>query len=100
MPSRQTTRSEKLDLRLTPDAKKALKEAAHIAHRSVSEFVLESALAKANETLAERQTFGLDTERWSAFLGALDAPTRDLPRMARMLKEPGFFDGETEKKKR
>jgi uncharacterized protein (DUF1778 family) len=95
MATRQSTRSEKLDLRLTPDDKWALKEAAAVVHRSVSEFVLESALAKANEALAERQTFGLDTEHWSAFLSALDAPSRDLPRMARLLEEPGFFDDES-----
>jgi uncharacterized protein (DUF1778 family) len=96
MPLRQKTRSAKLDLRLTPDAKETLKEAASITHRSLSEFVLESALAKANETLAERRTFVLEPERWKEFLAALDAPPRDLPRMARLLKEPGFFDGESE----
>ena len=38
-----TTRSEKLDLRLTPEAKRTLNIAASAAGRSVSEFVLESA---------------------------------------------------------
>jgi len=53
MPS-HTTRSEKLDLRLTRHAKRALQAAAAVAHRSVSEFVLESALARAEEALADR----------------------------------------------
>ncbi|MFH1980505.1 MAG: DUF1778 domain-containing protein [Pseudomonadota bacterium] len=97
MSSKQTTRSEKLDLRLTPDAKSALKAAAGIAHRSVSEFVLESALAKANETLAQRQTFGLDAQLWTAFMAALDAPPRDLPRMKRLLKESSFFDADPDR---
>lgn len=96
MPSKQATRSEKFDLRLSPGAKKALKTAAAIARRSVSDFVLESALEKANETLAQRQTFGLDAEQWKAFVAALDAPPRDLPRMTRLLKEPGFFDNDAE----
>ena len=43
----QSTRSEKLDLRLTPEAKRTLNIAATAAGRSVSEFVLESALARA-----------------------------------------------------
>lgn len=34
----RTTRSEKLDLRLTRDAKRALQAAAAVGHRSVSEF--------------------------------------------------------------
>ena len=87
-----TTRSEKLDLRLTRDAKMALQAAAAASHRSVSEFVLESALARADEALADRRTFGLDADRWKAFIDALDAPPRPLPRLERLLKEPGFFD--------
>jgi uncharacterized protein (DUF1778 family) len=89
-----TTRSEKLDLRLTRDAKSALQAAAAASNRSVSEFVLESALARADEALADRRRFGLSALQWKAFLAALDAPPRPLPRLGRLLKEPGFFDGE------
>jgi uncharacterized protein (DUF1778 family) len=91
MPAR-TRRSEKLDLRITPAAKLALQAAAAVAHRSVSEFVLESALARADEALADRRTFGLNAPQWKAFVVALDAPPRALPRLERLLKEPGFFD--------
>ncbi len=54
------TRNEKLDLRLTPSAKRTLQTAALAARRSVSEFVLESALARAEETLPDRQHFGVE----------------------------------------
>jgi uncharacterized protein (DUF1778 family) len=87
-----TTRSEKLDLRLTPAAKQKLYRAAAAAHRSVSDFVLESALARADETLADRQHFGLDAEQWAAFMSALDAPPRRHERMERLLNEPSIFD--------
>jgi uncharacterized protein (DUF1778 family) len=88
----RTLRSEKLDLRLTHKAKTALRAAAAASNRSVSEFVLESALARADETLADRRTFVLNAAEWKAFLAALDAPPRPLPRLERLLKEPGFFD--------
>jgi uncharacterized protein (DUF1778 family) len=88
----RTTRSEKLDLRLTRQAKRMLRAAAATAHRSVSEFVLESALARADETLTDRRTFALSDNQWKAFLAALDAPPRPLPRLERLLKEPGFLD--------
>ena len=91
MPSR-SLRSEKLDLRLTRKAKAALRAAAAACNRSVSEFVLESALARAEEALAYRRTYGLNAVQWKAFLVALDAPPRPLPRLERLLKEPGFFD--------
>jgi uncharacterized protein (DUF1778 family) len=90
--SRSPVRSEKLDLRLTPAAKEILQEAASASSRSVSEFVLESALARAEETLPDRRRFGLDAERWSAFQAALDAPSRPLPRLARLLAQQGPFD--------
>ncbi len=87
-----TTRTEKLDLRLTPAAKQVLQSAAAASERSVSEFVLESALARAEETLPDRRRFGLDAEQWSAFQAALDAPPRPLPRLAELLREPSVFD--------
>ena len=86
------TRSQKLDLRLTPDAKRTLSAAAAAANRSVSEFVLESALARAEETLPDRRRIGLDAETWARFVDALDAPPRDLPRLKKLLTEPGAFD--------
>ena len=86
------TRSEKLDLRLTPEAKKTLNAAAAAASRSVSEFVLESALARAAETLPDRQRFELDAEQWKAFQTALDAPPRPLPRLAKLLKKPSLIE--------
>jgi uncharacterized protein (DUF1778 family) len=86
------TRNEKLDLRLTPSAKRVLQSAARAAHRSVSEFVLESALARAEETLPDRQRFGLSAEQWKAFQAALSAPPRPAPRLARLLKEPSVFE--------
>ena len=85
-------RTQKLDLRLTPEAKQTLYAAALAANRSVSDFVLEGALAHAAEVLTERKYFGLDAERWEAFLAALDAPVRTLPRTQRLLQETSVFE--------
>ncbi len=89
---KHATRSEKLDLRLTPDAKRTLSAAAAASDRSVSEFVLESALAHAKETLPDRHKFLLDELHWEAFLTALDAPTPPMPRLKRLLNESSVFD--------
>jgi uncharacterized protein (DUF1778 family) len=85
-------RSEKLDLRLTPGAKQTLQRAAAAAQRSVTDFVLESALASAAETLADRRSFQLDPEQWEAFVAALDAPPQLHPRLARLLQEPSVVE--------
>lgn len=91
MPTR-TTRTTKLDLRLSPDAKARLNAAADARRQSVSQFVLESALGRADETLANRQVFTLGADHWSAFMAALDAPTLPAPRLERLLREPSAFD--------
>jgi len=91
MPNTET-RNEKLDLRLTPSAKRALQAAAIAARRSVSEFVLDSALARAEETLPDRQRFGLSAEKWAAFQAALSAPPRRTARLAKLLKKPSVFE--------
>ncbi len=85
-------RSEKLDLRLTATDKRILQTAASASRRSVSEFVLESAMARAQETLPDRQVFGLDAARWETFLAALDAPVRQMPRLAQLLGGPSVFE--------
>lgn len=90
--ARREVRDEKLDLRLTPSAKRTLQVAAAMARRSVSEFVLESALASAAETLPDRQHFGLDAKRWAEFQAALDSPPRPAPRLAKLLRDPSVFE--------
>ena len=86
------TRNQKLDLRLTPSSKRALQIAAQAARRSVGQFVLESALARAEETLPDRQRFGLSAEQWAALQAALDAPPHPTPRLAKLLREPSVFE--------
>ena len=90
--ARAETRNKKLDLRLTPSAKRALQVAAVATRRSVTEFVLESALARAEETLPDRQRFGLNEEQWRAFQEALDSPPPPAPRLTRLLREPSVFE--------
>jgi uncharacterized protein (DUF1778 family) len=52
-------RKEKLSLWLPREAKRVLQAAAAARRRSVSEFVLESALARASKVLADRCNFSL-----------------------------------------
>lgn len=91
MPNNES-RSERIDLRTTPTTKRLLQEAAQVTHKSVSEFLLDSALTAAAETLADRRLFTLDKKQWNAFIAALDAPTKPRPRLERLLLEPGVFD--------
>ncbi|MDF0665700.1 MAG: DUF1778 domain-containing protein [Nitrospira sp.] len=94
MPVR-SVRREKLDLRLSSADERTLEAAASMSNRSVSEFVRDSALSRADEMLADRRMFVLSQSKWVEFQAALDAPTRHNPRIQRLLTEPGFFDADT-----
>jgi uncharacterized protein (DUF1778 family) len=94
--TQRTNRTEKLDLRLSPAAKKTLQAAATAERKSVSEFVLDTALSEAEERLADRRIFTLDGKGWDAFVAALDAPPSRRPRLERLFREPSVFDPKSE----
>ena len=48
-------------------------------------------LVPPDETLAGLTHFGLDAQRWKAFMEALDAPPRDISRLGRLLQEPSVL---------
>ena len=87
-------KSERVDLRMTPTAKRTLQRAAAVANKSVSEFLLDSSLSAAWDTLADRRVFQLDETQWAAFTAALDMPPRDNPRLRRLLAIKPPWDSE------
>jgi uncharacterized protein (DUF1778 family) len=89
---KRVPKSEKLDLRLTPEAKQKLAAAAKAKHCSVTDFVLRSAIDRADEVLSDQRLFFLDDAQWQAFQAALDAPPLDNPRLRRLMTEPTVFD--------
>jgi len=91
MPS-SATRSDKLDVRISPDAKRLLQRAARERHTTISQFVVDSALASAREVLAESVRIEIDATEWAAFQAALDAPAQAHPRMRRLLTEKTVLD--------
>jgi uncharacterized protein (DUF1778 family) len=88
----RANRTEKLDLRLSRAAKQTLQAAARASRKSVSQFVLDTALSEAEERLADRRVFTLDNKSWEAFIAALDAPPRRHPRLERLFREPSVLD--------
>lgn len=94
--AQRSRRTEKLDLRLSQAAKRTLQAAAAAERKSVSEFVLDTALREAEERLADRRVFTLDGKKWEAFVAALDAPPRRHARLERLFAEPSVFDRKRE----
>jgi uncharacterized protein (DUF1778 family) len=88
----RAARTEKLDLRISRDAKQKLRAAADVREKSVSEFVLDSALIAADEALLDRRRIVLGPEEWERFLRALDEPPKPNDRLKRLFGKPNPFE--------
>lgn len=86
MSSSVKRRGDRLEVRLTPQAKSILKRAASVERKTVSAFILDKGLEAAAETLADRREFHLNAKQYDAFAAALEAPTEPKPRLEKLLK--------------
>jgi uncharacterized protein (DUF1778 family) len=85
-------KTERIDLRTTTRVKRILQEAAAVRNKTMTEFVLDVAVTEAAEVLADRRLFLLDDEQWETFLAALDAPTKQRPRLESLLSESSVLE--------
>jgi uncharacterized protein (DUF1778 family) len=92
MPKLPNTRSEHITVRMTPVAKRTLQEAAAMSNKSLTEFILDSALSAAEEFLPDRRVFYLGQERWDAFMAALSAPPKDIPQLRKLFARKPTWD--------
>jgi len=86
------SKTERIDVRASTTVKQLLQEAAHSCHKNVSEFLLDAGITAANQALADRRRFILNDEQWEGFVQALDAPPQTLPRLKKLMTEPGILD--------
>lgn len=86
MPLSEKRHEDRLEVRLPSRAKGLLKRAAAAQRKTVSAFMLDSGLAAAAETLADRRDFRIGAKQYQAFLAALDAPAKSKLRLAKLLK--------------
>jgi uncharacterized protein (DUF1778 family) len=78
-------RSERVDLRMTPAAKRTLQQAAAITNKTLTEFLLDTGLNAALDTLVDRKVFQLDEKQWNDFMTALSKAPKDNPRLRKLL---------------
>ena len=91
MPVLDQLKSERIDIRATATAKRLLHAAAVASHKNLSDFLLDSGLVAAEQTLADRRVFALDERDWKAFQAALDRPVKSKPRLKKLLNGPGVL---------
>lgn len=73
-------------MRVTPDQEAVIREAADLAHETVTAFVLATATERAREVLEARRTATLPNEAFDRFYAALDEPEKVVPELVELLR--------------
>jgi uncharacterized protein (DUF1778 family) len=84
-------KDERLQIRIGPDSKRRLEEAAAASHLSVSAFVLQAAESRADEVIVDRELITLSADAARSFFDALQEPAKVNERLADMLGRPLKF---------
>lgn len=69
-------RSARLEIRATPEQEAILKRAAEGRHKSLAEFILDSACSAAEHTLLDQRSFVFPTSQYEALMDMLDRPAQ------------------------
>ena len=86
------TRTKRFNLRATPKQEHLIRVAAERQGVNVTDFILDSACEKAEQSLADQTSFVLNEKQWAEFMKALDAPPRVIPELKKLLSEPSLFE--------
>lgn len=70
-------RTARLGLRTTPHQEAVLRRAAEVLHKSMTDFILDSAYQAAEQTLLDQRLFLVSGSKAQALLDMLDRPVQD-----------------------
>jgi uncharacterized protein (DUF1778 family) len=79
-------KEERLEARVSPETKALVQEAAMLQGRSLSDFVVQSAVEAANRAILERELINLSRRDREAFVNALLNPPEPSKRLLRAAK--------------
>lgn len=96
-PEAARRKQARLAVRLTPAQDAVIRDAAAVSGQSLTDFVTAAAVARAEDTLADRRVFRLDDAAWSAFSAILDRPAQRIPELAKLLHARAPWDESSEK---
>lgn len=86
-----STKTRRLDLRLTEEQDALIRRAAEQDARSISDFVLSAATLEAQRRLADQHFFMLNEEDHARFEEILEASPTDDPKLCKLFDRPSPF---------
>ena len=69
-----TSRSARIGLRATPEQETVLRRAAVVAHKSLTDFILDAAYQAAEQTLLDQRLFMVSGSQYQALMDLLERP--------------------------
>lgn len=72
--SSSAARTARLGLRATPEQEAVLRRAAEVAHKSLTDFILDSACLAAEQTLLDQRLFMVSGSQYQALMELLERP--------------------------
>jgi len=86
------TAETQMQIRLKQEEKKIIRQCADLSGVNVSQFVRDAALVEAQHVLTNRTQFTLDSDRYNAFLEALDESPKPNEALNRLLHTSAPWD--------
>lgn len=83
-----TNKREALNLRIKPKLRELIDQAANLAGKNRTDFVLDAARRAAEDTLLDRSVFTVDAKTYRQFLARLDAPPKPNKRLLKSMHSP------------
>jgi uncharacterized protein (DUF1778 family) len=84
-------KTRRINLRATDRQEAILRRAADSEQRTMTDFVLDSAVEEAERVLADRRWFTVTEEQYCEFTSLLDAPVPATPKFDRLFSRPTRF---------
>jgi len=82
-----------LNIRIRPEERGLIDEAARALGMSRTDFILDAARRKAEDTLLDRTLIKVSPEAYAAFVALLDAPPKPNEALARLMNKPAPWEG-------
>lgn len=87
----RTTRDQRINLRTTARQEAIIRRAAAASDRTMTDFILESAVEQAERVLADRRWFFATAEQWAEFQRPVDEPLPATAKFERLAARPTPF---------
>ena len=84
-------KDSRLHVRLSSDQDALIRRAAETEGRTITDFTVAAAIGHAQEVLADRRLFSVDSAAWDEFLAIMDRPA-SRPRLEKLFGADSIFE--------